>query len=229
MAIDLALQISGGWRVGQTRRWRRVRLHGLGVARCELDSEGVFSPTHGSRGIDPLAAPAGRIRFTVDVPGRLVVECSSLEVEDLANEEEVVAPWEREREAFLDLSGPPPPSTEISARCFAQSKVVVVWRILGGEACAARDVPTSGYDGWFLQTPDRIARVNGGVMLMIAPKGEHTGIRLTNWDQQNPRLWGAVLLAFASFSVVGASCGNRVLDAAGFRELAQRRYAPVDR
>ncbi|MCI0572263.1 MAG: hypothetical protein L0Y66_16025 [Myxococcaceae bacterium] len=224
VTIEFAYQVSGGLRAGDLRRLRRIRLHCDGVTRFELHPPGSVSANHWSEGVELLESE-GRIRFAIDVPGRLLLECGSAEAEELPDQEEVITPWESDREVFLTIRGAAPSPETISARCLERTEVALVWRIYGGEARPQSSVPKDHYDGWFLQMPDRVAHTEGGVTLRVTPGPHSTRLVLTNWDQENKRLWAAVLATVSTLDVLEAHCGNRELDADAFRELAKRKLA----
>ena len=226
--LELTVQVGGGLRAGAVRRLQPIRLLCHDLSCFEMHPEGRVVEGHCMQGIDPEDAPAGRIRFKLDLPAMLEIECGSVEIEERAQVEEVIAPWESDREVFLTLRGAAPEPGPLSAQCLAQGKLAVAWRIYGGEPQPATAVPAV-YEGWFLQTPDRLTQSLGGVMFSVRPGREPdtVNIGLVNWDQENPRLWAAVLVAFTRFEVVRAACGNRDLDADEFRALAAARFARV--
>jgi hypothetical protein len=228
--LELAYQVGGGYRAGDVRTLRRVRLTFRGLERFGFDSARDHFTDHWSQGLEPLQSESP-IAFAIDTPGRLIIEASAVEIENLPDWQEEIAPWESEREVFLVLSGDLPTPERLLDLCVQETGIDVCWRVYGGEEQPAGEVPMDGYDGWFLQQPKHIHHCRGGVMLGIGQRGSGASpvrMTLTNVEPDgNMVLWAVVLQAFASLGIASAHCGNRELDADAFRELVSRKLAEV--
>ena len=193
VALEIARQVGGGLHAGETRRLSRFLLRCHGVSRFAF------------------------------VPGRLVIECARAEAEELPDVEDVVQPWESDLDVFLTFVDDVPTADEVVRRCAELVGIPLVWRVYSSEATPDAAGPLRDRDGWFLQRPERVAEVNGGVMVGISSRRERA-LTLSNRESGDDMvLWAAVLETFSSFAIAEAQCGNRTLDAAGFRDLAARR------
>jgi hypothetical protein len=225
VTMELAYQVGGGLRAGDTRRLRRMQIRCSGVTRFELEDRAAHSPQHWSEGVELLPSTEG-ISFAIDVPGRLTIACARVDAVELPEATETVQSWESDRQISITLADGLPSPAEIVEQCRARTGVKIVWRIYSTEAVPVSSVPVAGYDGWFLQLPERISEELGGIMLGVHVAPTALALTLTRMASRegNDLLWAAVLKTFSSFKVSQATCGNRELDRDSFYELADRTY-----
>lgn len=169
----------------------------------------------------------GRLCLRANLPGLLAVVCEAIEVTQLPTERRTVAAWVGGRAFSLAVGGSDLPNAEEwRGRVEELARTPVVWRVLGGRASTPAPL---AYDGWFLQKPELLADVDGGVFVRWAGK-ENGGFRV-GFERHGARddLWRAVQLAVGAFDGVVRS-GNCVFACADWQHyLRTGQLPPVER
>lgn len=217
--MSLLLQIGGSVRAGEQRVVRQIELHALGVVQYSL-SGGDDIPGHCCEGADMLEdSPA--LAFELDVPGRLQLRCSTIEVHEVERGETVPA-WFSERNFDAQMPGSPP-SPAAWCQLFAGYRVVVTWRYYGGPPTEPGNVP-SNYTGWFIQTIERVNMTTGGLFVFSYRDARPGGITLELNDPGARVLWVVAGVIVSEIPGVEVRCGNTTLTGAAWRQHLASTY-----
>jgi hypothetical protein len=208
ITIRLRIQTRGDNRAGSPRVVRDFELRATGVQQVSPAAPLSFVPGHCCEGLETLDAAEGLL-FRIDVPDLLEVRCTELRIGAGEERTERTKPWLGTREMGLTQPRAPTPSPAEWIRLFERQGLSVQWRIYGGPGVPS-PADAADYTGWFLQVPERIAAVAGGLYFFSC--GQHEGAFHLHWrlmeDGDAGSLWAAARRVAAEFAEARIWCGN---------------------
>jgi hypothetical protein len=206
--IRLTVQIHGDYRAGSHRVVRDFELRAMGVQQTGPIAPLSFVPGHCCEGLEICDVEEG-ILFRINVPDLLEVRCAQLKISVGDERTERTKPWLSNREMGLSQPGAPTPSPAEWIQLFERQGLSVRWRIYGGPAVSS-PADATDYTGWFLQVPERIGAVVGGLYFFSCR--QHEGAFLLHWqlmaDGDAGSLWAAARRVAAEFAEARIWCGN---------------------
>lgn len=207
VTVELAYQIEGNYKAHSIRVSRVFRIRATNIEEYRLAADGTVSSEHWSEGIEPFESDCP-IAFKLDVPSLLTLCCSEIYVEELPNLTETVAPWLSDREVFAKvpaLSVPTPAEWQTRFKGLDQD---VVWHIYGCAPKKTAEVPSTNYEGWFLQTQEEMNENQQGIFFFACkPNGDGFQVQIQNHGASKS-LWQAAMSVLAAFDGVEIHSGN---------------------
>lgn len=207
VTVELACQIEGSYKAHSTRVSRVLRIQATNIAEYHLAGDGTVSSEHWSEGMESIDSDYP-IAFEIDVPGPLTLCCSEISVEDLPDLIETVSPWLSDREVFAKVPAASLPTPAEWQTKFNELDQDVVWHIYRGAPQKTADVPSSNYEGWFLQAREDLIENQQGIFF-FACKPDEDGFRVQIQNQGvSSSLWQAAMSILAAFHGGEIHCGN---------------------
>lgn len=208
-SLELAYRVAGGYEAGGTRTLRVVRVETIGVREWTLETADPYRPDHCIEGVDTIESGDG-LGLTLDVPGRLILVCSELDVQPLPDRTEAIMPRASDRGFSAVVPGRPCPTPAQWIEWLNRLGLQAVWRRYGGEAEPASHVPRD-YTGWFLQEPERIAESPAGLFFFHCGLNEAGDLAIhlqTYYDDDAHELWVGSGRVIGSMPGTVVRCGN---------------------
>jgi hypothetical protein len=167
--VELVLRDAGlgGLRAGDLRTYRELRLSASGVHEWSFEGDTfVRAPGHLITALESFESSSG-FGFTTDLPTTITVTATSFEAEQLPDVVEPFEAWVCDHELFVAVPHAEAPAPAEWIDTILQHGVEVGWRTYGGEITPPDLVSADGYDGWFLERPERVGDHDGGVQIII--------------------------------------------------------------
>lgn len=167
--VELVLRDGGvgGLRAGDLRTYKELRLEANGVQEWSLEGDAfVQVPGYLIGDLDLVEASDG-FGFTLDLPTIVRLIATSFEWNRLPDVIEPFDAWASDRELFVNVPQGEAPAPGAWIDMLRRQGVEVGWRVYGGDITPPSRLPAVGYDGWFLERPERVGEHDGGVQIII--------------------------------------------------------------
>ena len=208
VCLELAYQIEGSYIAGALRTLQVYELRSFGTTTWWLENGTSYNPRNCIEEVEVLKTPEG-IALEINVPGRLELRCSELVIRRLPDRTDINLPTLSKNEIYAKISLHAFPTPKDWASWFNAYGVPVGWRPYAGDAKEANQIPENEYDGWFLQTTERVSKHSGGILFISCkPEGDGFSVSLRNTDDEDLTLWRLTKNIIALFQEVEVRCGN---------------------
>lgn len=208
LSLTLGYTISGNYVANTPRKILSIKLIPQNVLEWKGFSADLISQDACFEGIDPLDIQGGiGLRFCF-APYLSLIE-SSLIVEDPHIIETTFTPYRDPDACFLKapMEAIPHPSYWIK-KC-KEHGFNTAFRYFRGQAKATEEVPYPDYTGYFIQTIDKIATTDMGIVFAwLSVKGDTVQISLKNHDGPHNALWNILKDIIADIPQVMITSGN---------------------
>lgn len=162
--MTLAYQVGGGWRAGEHRLLRSMRVVAHHVSHYQLPAGEHVVFDNCMEDVECFSAPNG-LGLRLTVPAELEIVARHLEVESATERTVPIEARVGEREIAISLPSAPLPTPSEWADALAREGLDVCWRLYGGEARPPETVPSENYTGWFIQLAEYLDSMPGGLLL----------------------------------------------------------------
>jgi len=220
ITLQLSMQTNNAYLANKVRISKCYEIDAKNIRKYELLHPGHIK-NHCSEGFD-LVESDTPISFRLDVPGRLEIHCSRLEIRELPALHEKIEPAPSDLEISAIIHDHEMPTPNQWQKLFAKQDLQVAWHMYGGGFRATASVPRTQYDGWYLQQEGRLTKTNQGLFFLTC-KQTDDGFKLviTNANASKA-LWGRLLEVLSEFPTSEIRSGNCL-----FSQNSLKRYIKI--
>ncbi|NQY65620.1 MAG: hypothetical protein HRT38_18305 [Alteromonadaceae bacterium] len=207
LLLKLAYQIEGSYEAYTERRLRVFSIKAEGIKGYSKSSEEHWSADHCMDGFE-LNDDGNPIKFSIDIPQIINVECERIIVSESEEVVDTVKPWLSDTEIFVTVGSEELPNPNDWLLWLNEFGHDLGWRYYTGELKDVACVPVQSYDGWYLQEKRLISKSTQGLFFRHCKK-ETNGFSLScQSNELNSIVWHSFKKLLLRFNSIEIHCGN---------------------